>query len=97
MCGSMVLIRGVDQMCGNGCATLGRWFACVDRPVGSAFFVYARVGLASPPSNLRRRGGCWPNFASYQLGRIACEVNRMRESMVLMRGMDQVCGKWCAN
>ena len=45
-----VLIRGVDQMYGKYSQTARRWVACVDRCVGST------VGLASPLSNLRRRG-----------------------------------------
>ena len=39
-----------DQMHGKCSQTARRWVACVDRCVGST------VGLASPLSNLRRRG-----------------------------------------
>ena len=48
MRGSMVLIRGADQMRGNGCETEGGWFACVDGPVGSAFFDDARWACILP-------------------------------------------------
>ena len=125
-----MLIRGMDQMCGKYCETAGRRMTCVNRCGGSASFPVRARWACIPPSNLRRRGGCWPNFASYQPGRVLfyllsnirgkshvwidgvdsmcgsdawkmlckCkenEVDRMCGSMVLVRGVDQMCGNGC--